>query len=132
MAKKLTKKSTTSKTAKKSKKKISKATTSKASVKKKKLTKMSSTEGPSKLRRDSGPFSIPLKPSMALSAIIGPEAMPRTEIVKKLWTYIIKNNLQNPNNNKFIIADKKLKKVFGGKSEVSMFEMTKLISDHLS
>lgn len=58
--------------------------------------------------------------------------MPRSEVVKKLWVYIKKNNLQNPKNKRNIIADDKLKPVFGGKAEVNMFEMTKLVSKHLS
>ena len=58
--------------------------------------------------------------------------MPRTEVVKQLWVYIKKNNLQNPQNKRNILADAKLKAVFAGKSEVTMFEMTKLVSAHLS
>lgn len=73
----------------------------------------------------------PLNPSPELEAVIGKGPMPRTEVVKKLWEYIKKNNLQNPQNKRNILADDKLKAVFGGKGEVTMFEMTKLVSAHL-
>ncbi len=74
----------------------------------------------------------PLKPSAQLAAIVGADPLPRGQVVKKLWAYIKKNNLQNPANKRNIIADDKLRPVFGGKGEVNMFEMTKLVSQHLS
>ena len=74
----------------------------------------------------------PLNLSPELQAVVGPGPMPRTEVVKQLWVYIKKHNLQNPQNKKNILADDKLKAVFGGKSEVTMFEMAKLISPHVS
>ena len=74
----------------------------------------------------------PLKVSAELAAVVGAGPMPRMEVVKKIWDYIKKNNLQNPSNKRNILADDKLQKVFGGKKEVSMFEMTKLVSKHLS
>ncbi|OGL88746.1 hypothetical protein A3H75_02845 [Candidatus Uhrbacteria bacterium RIFCSPLOWO2_02_FULL_51_9] len=77
-------------------------------------------------------FLKPLKPSAQLAAIVGANPLPRGEVVKKLWVYIKKNNLQNPANKRNIIADDKLRPVFGGKGEVNMFEMTKLVSQHLS
>ncbi len=77
-------------------------------------------------------FMKPLKLSADLEEVVGKGPMPRSEVVKKLWAYIKKNNLQNPKNKRNIIADAKLKPVFGGKSEVNMFEMTKLVSKHLS
>ena len=77
-------------------------------------------------------LSKPLKLSSELEAVVGSGPMPRTEVVKKLWEYIKKNNLQNPANKRNILADDKLKAVFGGKGEVTMFEMTKLVSKHLS
>ena len=76
-------------------------------------------------------FSRPLTPDSDLAVIVGAAALPRTEVVKKLWEYIKKNNLQNPKNRRNILADDKLKPVFGGKNEVNMFEMTKLVSNHL-
>ena len=66
-----------------------------------------------------------------LAAIIGEKPMPRTEVTKKIWDYIKANNLQDSKNKRMINADAKLKVIFGGKSQVSMFEMTKLISNHL-
>ena len=76
-------------------------------------------------------LSKPMQISAALEAVIGKGPMPRTEVVKKLWVYIKKHNLQNPKNKRNILADDKLKVVFGGKKEVTMFEMTKLVSPHL-
>ena len=73
----------------------------------------------------------PVQPSPELAAIVGNEPLPRTEVTKKVWDYIRQHNLQNPQNKRMIRADDKLKKVFGGKDEVSMFEMTKLINQHL-
>ena len=77
-------------------------------------------------------LSKPLTLSSELEAVVGKGQMPRTEVVKQLWVYIKKNNLQNPQNKRNILADAKLKAVFAGKSEVTMFEMTKLVSAHLS
>ena len=77
-------------------------------------------------------LSKPLTLSSELEAVIGKGPMPRTEVVKKLWVYIKKNDLQNPQNKRNILADEKLKAIFGGKGEVTMFEMTKLVSAHLS
>ncbi len=77
-------------------------------------------------------LSKPLKLSPELEAVVGAGPMPRTEVVKQLWVYIKKHDLQNPKNKRNILADDKLKPVFGGKGEVTMFEMTKLVSAHLS
>ncbi|MEK7540886.1 MAG: SWIB/MDM2 domain-containing protein [Patescibacteria group bacterium] len=77
-------------------------------------------------------FMRPLKVSAELEAIVGKGPMPRSEVVKKLWAYIKKNNLQDPKKKRNIVADANLKVVFGGKSVVDMFEMTKLVSKHLS
>jgi chromatin remodeling complex protein RSC6 len=77
-------------------------------------------------------FMKPMTISAELAAVVGKGPMPRSEVVKALWVYIKKHNLQNPKNKRNIIADEALKKVFGGKAEVSMFEMTKLVSKHLS
>jgi chromatin remodeling complex protein RSC6 len=73
----------------------------------------------------------PMNPSATLSAVIGGNAMPRTEVTKKIWAYIKRNGLQDKKNRRMINADDKLKPVFGGKSQVSMFEMTKLVNKHL-
>ena len=77
-------------------------------------------------------FMKPMTISADLAAVIGAGPMPRSEVVKKLWEYIKANNLQDPANKRNINADAKLKKVFGGKDTVNMFEMTKLVSAHLS
>ncbi len=74
----------------------------------------------------------PLKVSPELAAVVGNGPMPRSEVVKKLWVYIKGRNLQDPTNKRNINADEALKKVFGGKAVVNMFEMTKLVSAHLS
>jgi len=74
----------------------------------------------------------PLKLSEELEAVVGKGPLPRGQVVKKLWEYIKKNDLQNPSNKRNIIADDKLKPLFDGKAEVNMFEMTKLVSKHMS
>ncbi|HLG26010.1 MAG TPA: SWIB/MDM2 domain-containing protein [Candidatus Gracilibacteria bacterium] len=83
-------------------------------------------------RKPNAAFMKAMKLSPALAAVIGNGPMPRTEVVKALWKYIKKNNLQDPKNKRNIRADAKLKEVFNGKGVVSMFEMTKLVSKHLS
>ena len=77
-------------------------------------------------------FMKPMNVSSELSAVVGEGPMPRSEVVKKLWVYIKSHNLQDPANKRNINADETLKKVFGGKAVVNMFEMTKLVSKHLS
>lgn len=77
-------------------------------------------------------FMKPLDISEDLAQVVGKGPMPRSEVVKKLWVYIKKNNLQDPKAKRNIVADENLKKVFGGKAVVDMFEMTKLVSKHLS
>ena len=84
-----------------------------------------------KKRKPNAAFMKPMNPSAALGAVIGNSAMPRTEVTKKIWAYIKRNNLQDKKNRRNINADEKLKPVFGGKAQVSMFEMTKLVSKHL-
>lgn len=82
-------------------------------------------------RKPNAAFMKALTPSAALAAVVGASPLPRTEVVKKLWAYIKKNNLQDSKNKRNINADAKLKEVFGGKTQVSMFDMTKLVSKHL-
>lgn len=77
-------------------------------------------------------FMKPMNVSPELAEIVGAGPMPRSEVAKKMWEYIKKHNLQDPANKRNINADENLKKVFGGKETVSMFEMTKLVSKHLS
>jgi chromatin remodeling complex protein RSC6 len=84
-----------------------------------------------KTRKLNPAFMKPMQPDTVLSEVIGSKAVPRTEVVKKLWTYIKKNKLQDTKKRIMINADDKLKEVFGGKKQVSMFEMTKLVSKHL-
>ncbi|HEX8570155.1 MAG TPA: SWIB/MDM2 domain-containing protein [Caulobacteraceae bacterium] len=73
----------------------------------------------------------PLNPSPELAAVVGSGQLSRGEVVSKTWDYIKKNNLQNPQNKREILADAKLKPVFGGKDKVSMFEMNKHLANHL-
>jgi chromatin remodeling complex protein RSC6 len=82
-------------------------------------------------RKANAAFMKPVQPSAALAEIIGNKAMPRTEVTKKLWAYIKKNDLQDKKNKRMIKADAALKPVFGGKATVNMFEMTKLVGKHL-
>ncbi len=74
----------------------------------------------------------PVTPDAALAPIVGSKPLPRTELTKKLWAYIKKNGLQDSKNRRNINADAALKVVFGGKAQVSMFDMTKLVSKHVS
>jgi chromatin remodeling complex protein RSC6 len=82
-------------------------------------------------RKPNAAFMRPVTPSTALAEVVGSKPVPRTEITKKLWAYIKKNRLQDPKNKRMINADAALKGVFGGKSAVNMFEMTKLVGKHL-
>jgi len=77
-------------------------------------------------------FMKPLTPSPELAEIVGSKPLPRTEVTKKLWAYIKKHDLQDPKNKRMIKADAALKAIFGGKAQVSMFDMTKLVGKHLS
>ena len=86
---------------------------------------------PAAPRKPNAAFMKAMTPSTALAAVVGAAPLPRTEVTKKVWDYIKKLDLQDPANRRMINADDKLKVVFGGKAQVSMFEMTKLISDHL-
>jgi chromatin remodeling complex protein RSC6 len=84
-----------------------------------------------KKRKPNAAFMKPMTPSASLAAVVGSSAMPRTEVTKKIWGYIKRNSLQDKKNRRMINADDKLKAVFSGKSQVSMFEMTKLVNKHL-
>lgn len=86
---------------------------------------------PAAKRKPNAAFMKPMSPSSTLAAVIGGSPMPRTEVTSKLWGYIKRNNLQDKVNRRMINADDKLRDVFGGKRQVSMFEMTKLVSKHL-
>jgi chromatin remodeling complex protein RSC6 len=84
-----------------------------------------------KKRKPNAAFMKAMTPSATLAAVIGSGNMPRTEVTKKIWGYIKRNGLQDKKNRRMINADDKLKSLFGGRSKVSMFEMTKLINRHL-
>lgn len=109
------------KTTKKATKKMTKKATGKTTTAKK---------ATGAKRKPNAAFMKPLTPSSALAEVIGSAPLPRTQVVKKLWGYIKKNNLQDAKNKRNINADTKLKAVFG-KATVSMFEMTKIVSRHL-
>ena len=83
-------------------------------------------------RKPNAAFMKPLTPSDELAAVVGAKPLPRTQVVKKLWAYIKKNDLQDPKAKRMINADAAPKAVFGGKGRVDMFEMTKLVNKHLS
>ena len=82
-------------------------------------------------RKPNAAFMAPLSVSPTLAAVIGNKPMPRTEIIKKIWDYIKKNDLQDKKNRRMINGDAKLKEVFGGKAQVSMFELAKIVNDHV-
>jgi upstream activation factor subunit UAF30 len=105
----------------------------KKSSKKSKKVRKSARKGGAKrsARKPNLAFMKPVTPSSTLAAVIGGSAMPRTEVTKKLWGYIKRNGLQDRANRRMINADDKLRPVFGGRSQVSMFEMTRLVSNHL-
>jgi chromatin remodeling complex protein RSC6 len=99
-------------------------------VKKPAATKAAAKK-PAAKRKPNAAFMKAMTPSATLAAVVGATPMPRTEVTKKIWDYIKKNKLQDSVNRRLINADEKLKAVFGGKGKVSMFEMTKLVSNHL-
>lgn len=126
MAKKATKKKVAKKVAKKAaKKKVAKKAAKKVAKKAAKKAKKKSA------RKPNAAFMAPLTPSTALAEVVGNKALPRTEIVKKIWAYIRKNGLQDQKNKRMINADEKLKAVFGGKGQISMFELAKVVSKHV-
>jgi upstream activation factor subunit UAF30 len=83
-------------------------------------------------RKPNAAFMKPMQPSPALAKVVGEKAIPRTEVVKKIWAYVKKNNLQDKKEKRNINADETLREIFGGKKTVSMFEMTKLVNENLS
>jgi upstream activation factor subunit UAF30 len=84
-----------------------------------------------KKRTPNAAFMAPMTPSAQLSNVVGSNAIPRTEVTKKLWGYIKRKGLQDSKNRRMINADENLRPIFGGKSQVSMFEMTRLVNKHL-
>jgi chromatin remodeling complex protein RSC6 len=97
----------------------------------KKTVKKAAAPKKKSARTPNAAFMRPVTPSATLAPIVGAKPMPRTEITKKLWAYIKKNGLQDKTNKRQINADANLKPVFGGKSSVNMFAMTKLVNKHL-
>jgi len=132
-------------TAKKAKKPAKKPAAKKAPAKKPAAKKAPAKKAPAKKapakkpaakksaakRKPNAAFMKPMTPSGVLAAVVGSMPMPRTDVTKKIWDYIKKNKLQDSINRRLINADEKLRAVFGGKKQVSMFEMTKLVSNHL-
>ncbi|MBL8958805.1 MAG: SWIB/MDM2 domain-containing protein [Gemmatimonadetes bacterium] len=115
------------------KKKTAKKATKKAAPKKATKKAAPKKAAPKKAKRKPNPaFMKPMTPSAALAAVIGPKPQPRSAVAKGLWDYIKKHKLQDQKNRRNINADAALQAVFGGKKTVSMFEMTKLVSKHLS
>lgn len=128
------KKAAAKKAAPKKKAAAKKAAPKKAAAKKaapKKAAKKVKAPKKKSTRKPSAAFMKPLTPSDALAAVVGNKAMPRTEVVKKMWDYIKANKLQDKANKRMINADAKLKAVFGGKAQVSMFDMAKHISKNV-
>jgi upstream activation factor subunit UAF30 len=115
-----TKKKTARKSAKKTARKPARKATKKAAKKS------------GKKRTPSAAFMRPVQPDNQLSAVVGSSPLPRTELTKKLWAYIKRNGLQDSKNRRAINADDKLRPVFNGRSQVSMFDMTKLVNKHVS
>ena len=122
------------KTAKKSAKKAAKKAPKKAA---KKVAKKAPKKAAKKVakkksaRKPNAAFMAPLTPSPALAAVVGAKGLPRTQIIKKIWDYIKKNNLQDKKNRRMINADEKLKLIFGGKTQISMFELAKIVNKHV-
>lgn len=133
-AKKAAKKTAAKKPAAKkpvAKKPVAKKAAAKKTAVKKPAAKKAAVKKVATKRKPNAAFMKAMTPSATLGAVIGTAPLPRTEVTKKIWDYIKKNKLQDSVNRRNINADDKLKAVFGGKSKVSMFEMTKLISNHL-
>ncbi len=127
-AKRTTKRRATKKKATRKKSKAAKRTVKKKKATKKKATKKKAAK---KKRKPNLAFMKPVQPDAKLAAVVGSTPIPRTELTKKLWIYIKKNKLQDNKDRRMINADAKLKPVFNGKRQVSMFEMTKLVNKHV-
>jgi len=122
------------KSAKKTAKKAAKKAPKKAAKKvAKKAPKKAAKKAPKKksARKPNAAFMAPLTPSPALAEVVGSKGIPRTQIIKKIWDYIKKNNLQDKKNRRNINADAKLKVIFGGKEQITMFELAKIVNKHV-
>ena len=113
------------------KKKGKKKAAKRGGAKKKKSTRRKAAKRGGAKRKPNAAFMKPMQVDAALGAVVGNTPIPRTEVTKKLWQYIKRNGLQDQRERRMINADDKLRAVFGGKSKVSMFEMTKLVSKHM-
>jgi upstream activation factor subunit UAF30 len=109
-----------------------KSTAKRGTARKKSATKSRAKAKSRTKRSPNAAFMKPMRPSASLSAVVGNNPLPRTEITKRLWAYIKRKGLQDNKNRRMINADDSLRPVFGGKRQVSMFEMTKLVNKHLS
>jgi chromatin remodeling complex protein RSC6 len=109
-----------------------KAPAKKAAAPKKKVAAKKAPAKKAAARKPNAAFMKAMQPSSQLAAVVGNKPMPRTEITKKLWAYIKKHDLQDAKERRMINADENLKPIFGGKKQVSMFDMTKLVNKHLS
>ena len=130
-AKKAAKKSAKKPAGKKPAKKPAAKKSAKKAPAKKTPAKKSAPKKSGAKRKPNAAFMKAMTPTSTLAAVVGSIPLPRTEVTKKIWDYIKKNKLQDATNRRMINADEKLKAVFGGKGKVSMFEMTKLVSNHL-
>lgn len=125
------------KKAKKAAKKAAKKPAKKAAKKKvakkaaKKVVKKAAPKKAAKKRKPNAAFMAALQPSALLSEVVGSKPLPRTEVIKKIWDYIKKNGLQDTKNRRMINADEKLKPIFDGKGQISMFELAKVVSKHV-
>ncbi len=117
--------------AKKAAKKSAKKTAARKSTKTARKSAAKKGARKSTGRKPNAAFMAPVQPSASLAEVVGAKPIPRTEVTKRLWAYIKKNRLQDATNRRMIKADATLKPVFGGKSQVNMFEMTKLVNKHL-
>ena len=113
------------------KKAAKKAAPKKAAPKKAAPKKAAKRVAKKSARKPNAAFMAPLTVSPALAEVVGSKPIPRTEIIKKIWDYIKKNNLQDSKNKRMINADAKLKPVFGAKSQISMFELAKIVNNHV-
>jgi chromatin remodeling complex protein RSC6 len=122
------------KKAKKSAKKAAKKSPKKAKKAAKKSAKKAAKKAPKKKggkRKPNAAFMAPLNLSPALAEVVGSKPLPRTEIIKKIWGYIKRNGLQDSKNRRMINADGKLKPLFGGKNQISMFELAKVVNNNV-
>lgn len=117
------------KVAKKPAKKAAKKTVKK--VAKKAAKKKAAPKKAAKKRKPNAAFMAALQPSELLSTVVGSKPLPRTEVIKKIWDYIKKNGLQDSKNRRMINADEKLKPIFDGKGQISMFDLAKVVSKHV-